>query len=377
LKSAGYELLELVVAHIAEYGFTDNMTKVARGCCRVFLCGARPLRAHSTSTNGDSFVYISKPEHQQILLDRVPNSSALGNNAVVSSVYASDSVFAIDIWRAKPIIVGSISQASKQLNSLNRYWVHHPSVLVRRGELIAAQLRVLPREAGATRRNVSGQYRLNYHSADFDGVQCFTMTSPNTILASSARMRRRLPPDSVFQEDKVGPPNRAYLKLWEAFSLLGRRPVIGDTVLDCGAAPGGWTFVAGHTGANVVAVDKAPLDGCIQQLPNVKFIQQSAFSLSPANSPVPLTQHTWLLADIACYPYRLLEWIRPWVESARKSRTQLIVTIKLHGEPGTWLSLLQPFLQLHECTVHHLRENKHEATLFCPGIRIPSAVEQE
>ena len=63
-----------------------------------------------------------------------------------------------------------------------------------------------------------------------------------------------------FVEDRHGPPSRAYLKLWEAFARLRRQPGPGDRCLDLGAAPGGWTWLLARSGAEVVAVDKAPLD---------------------------------------------------------------------------------------------------------------------
>ena len=57
-----------------------------------------------------------------------------------------------------------------------------------------------------------------------------------------------------FVEDKAIPPNRAYLKLWEAFTLLGRHPGAGERCLDMGASPGGWTWVLQSLGAQVLGI---------------------------------------------------------------------------------------------------------------------------
>ena len=36
-------------------------------------------------------------------------------------------------------------------------------------------------------------------------------------------------------------PSRSYLKIEEAYGLIGRQPGPGETVADLGAAPGGWS----------------------------------------------------------------------------------------------------------------------------------------
>ena len=63
-----------------------------------------------------------------------------------------------------------------------------------------------------------------------------------------------------FVEHKVGPPSRAYRKVWEALAVLGRHPQPGERCVDLGAAPGGWTWALARLGADVVAVDKADMD---------------------------------------------------------------------------------------------------------------------
>ncbi|MFQ8888102.1 MAG: hypothetical protein ACLR7Z_06840 [Bilophila wadsworthia] len=64
---------------------------------------------------------------------------------------------------------------------------------------------------------------------------------PNLILAS-ARCSSPFPDGVVqFHENKIDPPSRAYLKLWESFTLLPKRPGPGDLCLDLGSAP-----AAGH-----------------------------------------------------------------------------------------------------------------------------------
>ena len=71
------------------------------------------------------------------------------------------------------------------------------------------------------------------------------------------------------------------MKLWELFARIGLTPRPGDTCLDLGSSPGGWTYVLAQLGANVVSVDKAPLDPSVARFPNVHFVKSSAFALNP------------------------------------------------------------------------------------------------
>ena len=88
----------------------------------------------------------------------------------------------------------------------------------------------------------------------------WTLLAPDRLLAA-AQCSSPFPNGEVqFVEDKTGPPNRAYLKLWEALVRLRRWPQPGERCLDLGASPGGWTWVLAKLGANVIAIDKAPLD---------------------------------------------------------------------------------------------------------------------
>ena len=109
----------------------------------------------------------------------------------------------------------------------------------------------------------------------------WTLLAPDRLLAA-AHCSSPFPNGEVeFIEDKTGPPNRAYLKLWEALVRLRRWPQPGERCLDLGASPGGWTWVLAKLGANVIAIDKAPLDPRIAAMPGVEWRGESAFALEP------------------------------------------------------------------------------------------------
>ena len=87
----------------------------------------------------------------------------------------------------------------------------------------------------------------------------FTLWEHDLLLASPSTTSPFADGEAHFEENRTEPPGRAYLKLWEAFTLDGRRPQPGELCVDLGASPGGWTWVLAGLGARVFSLDKAEL----------------------------------------------------------------------------------------------------------------------
>jgi 23S rRNA (cytidine2498-2'-O)-methyltransferase len=189
-----------------------------------------------------------------------------------------------------------------------------------------------------------------------------------TLVYSTKRLKKWPEGQCFFIEDKQNPPNRAYLKLWEALTLFEYLPKTGETALDLGASPGGWTYVMQSLGANVTAIDKAPLHPRIAALPHVQSLQQSAFSMEPSTLTTPID---WVLSDIACYPERAYALIVKWIKSNRARR--MIFTIKLQGE--TNLATIRELQNIPFARVLHLFHNKHEVTFFYPVSEDPTSLQ--
>lgn len=258
-------------------------------------------------------------------------------------------IFAQDIWHGLNILsIASIGEAVKRLKAIQPFWVPYPVHYARRTQLIAEQLPMLKKLQALT-----------FPLPKLPPIGAFTLLDEHTLLYTT--QRKSSVPDGAFcfVEDKKNPPNRAYLKLWEALSLLGRYPKSGDFAIDFGACPGGWTYVLQNFGARVLAVDKSPLEPKIARLPNVEVQQASAFSLTPKD----FAAIDWFVCDVACYPERLYQWLMPWIESGKVK--QFIVTIKLQGE--TDFAILRQFQAIPKSKVVHLFHNKHEVTLLLPG----------
>src|SRR5690242_10235117 len=70
----------------------------------------------------------------------------------------------------------------------------------------------------------------------------WTLLDTGTMLAAP-HCTSAVPNGEVrFVEDRTGPPSRAYLKLWEALTVIERRPRSGEVCLDLGSSPGGWSW---------------------------------------------------------------------------------------------------------------------------------------
>lgn len=300
------------------------------------------------SSQSFSTVYLAKPENLDLLRQELGQVSMVVENLVFSQT-TMDACFALDSW-FEPVLVTfeSISEAVKILRQAGKFWYLHPLNQVRRSRLIEEQLRRFTLQEVPFSRDL-----------EVPDIGVFTLLDHNTLVYSRQRQKKWPDGSCYFIEDKVNPPNRAYLKLWEALFLLGHYPQAGDKALDLGASPGGWTYVMHSLGAQVVAVDKAPLDPAIAALPGVSSMQQSAFALDPLTLDEGFD---WVLSDVACYPDRAYALIMKWIESGKAG--QLIFTIKLQGK--TDLQALEQFRHIPNSMITNLFYNKHEATFFYP-----------
>ncbi len=179
----------------------------------------------------------------------------------------------------------------------------------------------------------------------------WTLLEPGRLLASPTKTSPFPNGECRFLEDRTGPPSRAYLKLWEALTLLGHHPGPGDSCLDLGASPGGWTWALAQLGATVTAIDKAPLDPAVAALPGVSQLIDSAFALEPR--PID-----WLVCDVIAYPARTLALLERWLPHAR----HIVCTVKFQGD--TDHDTADRIAALPGLRLTHLWHNKHELTVL-------------
>lgn len=241
------------------------------------------------------------------------------------------------------IPAASIGEGAKALRALQRNWWPYAPGLHRRTALTVEKLPKV-----SARPMVFGQ------PAPASPLGSFSWLDEATVLAAPHCDSPFPNGEPNFIEDRVTPPNRAYLKLWDAFTRLGVAPGPGELCLDLGACPGGWTWVLAGLGAKVISVDKAPLDPRIAAMPGVTMRRESAFGLDPMS----VGRVDWLFSDIICYPERLLRLIERW--RAAGLVRNFVCTIKFQGD--TDHETARAFAAFPGSRLMHLHHNKHELT---------------
>ncbi len=257
---------------------------------------------------------------------------------------AQDVVFAQDTWHeVERVEYTSINNAAELLRSKANRWSHYSINNHRRAELICDKLPMAKIK------------KYNFlDSIPTTTIGVFSLLSEKEMLVS-ARTNCPLPFGEIhFNEDKFNPPSRAYLKLWELFTLYQIKPTPNQKVIDVGSCPGGWTWVLQTIGCNVVSVDKAPLDPRIASLERVEFRQESAFGLRPQH----VGELDWFFSDIICYPAKLYELVERYRESGLVEN--FACTIKFQAP--TDFETMFKFKAIPGSKIIHLSCNKHEVT---------------
>ncbi|HEY6475789.1 MAG TPA: SAM-dependent methyltransferase [Polyangia bacterium] len=338
---------------------------------RLFLCsaGSEPALAAELARAGaearDVAPGVVGIDRDDLVLDPVFARQALPEVRVVEagSVRAlAEGIFAafegaIDGWTG-PFAVHALTHAEP------------PPGLASRTELAAREALAL---LGARRRRASRrQGTLDEAAAELDErwllVQILALrrerfavsaAPPRPLPAGGLDLARWPGGDAPVAIDRT-PPSRAYQKLEEAFAWMGAEPRAGETCVDLGAAPGGWTATALKRRARVVAVDRAPLARPFSQNPHVASVIGNAFTYLPA-APVD-----WLLCDVVCEPARSLAICDAWL--SRGLCRNLVVTVKFKGRAG--YGVLDELPVLFErvrpafARTKQLAHNKNEVTVM-------------
>ncbi|HRK08811.1 MAG TPA: SAM-dependent methyltransferase [Pseudobdellovibrionaceae bacterium] len=257
--------------------------------------------------------------------------------------------------RAEISAFKSIGEARRRLadqSGSRRIWRSIPRGLVRRGALLQDQLYHRKWQqpqgwAGQESRNQLGKFDRG----------AFVWLDPQHLLWS-AEFRELAPEGNwSFIEDRVNPPSRAYLKLWEWSWRSDFRPKSGDRVLDLGASPGGWTWVLLEAGCRVVTLDRtSELHPAVRE--RIESAHQGdAFDLSSW----PEGNWDWVTCDVIAAPERSLRLI----EELRERNQRFVITVKFKGVPEDRdIERLLHQLDDRRVRAQRLWHNKHEITVW-------------
>ena len=252
-----------------------------------------------------------------------------------------ESAWALDVWTdPREIEISSVKSAADALRAMQRNWSAFPVLHHRRMALIGDRLPPVKARP------------LQFPEAAPTGhLGAWTLLAPDRMLASPTKTSPFVNGECLFLEDHFNPPSRAYLKLWEACTRIGAWPKPGETCLDLGASPGGWTWAIADLGATVTAIDKADLHPRVAAMPGVTLRRESAFALPPETVD-------WLFSDIIAYPDRLLALVTAWIAAEAPGR--IVCTVKFQG--ATDHEAAEAFAAIPGGRLMHLYHNKHELT---------------
>ena len=297
--------------------------------------------------------YLAPEGLLEPLLKEVDGIVSVHDRLILSSKPFIDAHWAQNIWK-NPITlsIDSINDAAKKLKGIQRNWCLYSFTLHRRAKLIEEKL------------NSSKPRPIPFPSPlPTQGTGSWCLLDENTLLASSDCWSPFPNGEPFFIEDKKGPPNRAYLKLYEALTLAGKTPKAGEFCIDIGGSPGGWAWVIQKCGADVLSVDRSPLDEKISSLKGVSFEKRDAFSLLPEEFEKEGKKVDWFFSDVICYPEKLYDWLAVWIDSGICKN--FICTIKFKGEPEP--EIIKKFAAIENSKMVHLFHNKNELTFIKPG----------
>jgi 23S rRNA (cytidine2498-2'-O)-methyltransferase len=128
-------------------------------------------------------------------------------------------------------------------------------------------------------------------------------------------------------------PSRSYLKIEEAFALLGVEPKAGERVVDLGAAPGGWSLAFLKRGCQVTAVDHGPMRLPAEWASRLTHLRENGLTYTPEASRCPVD---WLASDMLIPPGEALGLLKRWVGAKRARR--FICNVKI-PQQHPWVAI--------------------------------------
>ncbi|MFH1519188.1 MAG: SAM-dependent methyltransferase [Candidatus Omnitrophota bacterium] len=146
-------------------------------------------------------------------------------------------------------------------------------------------------------------------------------------------------------------PSRSYLKVEEAYHVLGCQPRINETVIDLGAAIGGWSYSALKRKAKVIAIDNASLKEPVRSHPNLTHLKEDALKFKPDKNK----SADWLFCDIIENPEIILKLLNTWLKNAWCRK--FIVNLKIgRSDPIALIS--------------KIKDEKTGLTPYCSALKI-------
>lgn len=321
----------------------------AQAAIRRELAGRWPLLPREALPQTDFSVQVAPRGFVEPLVEELGSRVITVRGRLVLAYGREPAAWAQNVWTApRWLTADSIRQAVRQLTALQRNWRGHQLPESGHQRRQALMEDALPHVAARPLR-----FGLPAPTAP---LGAFTLWEHDLLLASPETSSPFADGEVIFEENRDEPPGRAYLKLWETFTIEGLSPRPDELCLDLGAAPGGWTWVLATLGARVFSLDKAELAPQVARMRHVNHCLGSGFGLAPEH----VGRVDWLFSDMICYPERLLQVVRQWI--AARACAHVVCTLKFQAATDHVVS--QAFAAIPGGRLCHLSCNKHELTFI-------------
>jgi hypothetical protein len=153
-------------------------------------------------------------------------------------------------------------------------------------------------------------------------------------------------------------PSRSYLKVEEAFDVMGCAPRKGDRVVDLGASPGGWSYAFLKRGCEVLAVDRGPMK-IPERHPSGGRLRHLLVDGVGFRLPREWERADWLACDMLVPPGKTQGLLKRWLEEGNIRR--FIVNFKIPQEhPDSVLEPIEAMLQEFPRLRYRLRQLYHD-----------------
>lgn len=153
------------------------------------------------------------------------------------------------------------------------------------------------------------------------------VSSPSLVYLSLASLATGVSPllgGTYRAKTQTGAPSRSARKLSEAFWTMGIEPKGGQSAVDLGAAPGGWSLVLAQYGVKVFAIDHADLDKPLKKYIDsgqIVHLHENGLKYLPAE-PVD-----WLCSDMVIGAKVAIEVLDGWL--TKKLARHFVMNLKL------------------------------------------------
>jgi len=212
-----------------------------------------------------------------------------------------------------------------------------------------------PHLVGALKKNrllsAHARWRLHLFFTDSLHVSIGVAAIDNSSADSMGIIRLKMPGKA---------PSRSTLKMEEAihwFLSSEQQTVLisnGMTVVDLGAAPGGWTWQFVKRDCLVTAIDNGPMDDELMRSGMVEHLQTDAFTYAPKKKV------DWLICDMAERPLHVSRLIARWLSNKQCSNAIFNLKLPMKKRLATVQECIDLLHQkLNDANIKHTIQAKH------------------